>query len=762
MNRKDCQAPNRILDALLDKKNKSIFIHILKTLLLEGKSKQNNRQQTAPKEFSYKKKYGQPTHHLSRRLNTAVKILSYSYFTYSLALRCRMMLKKQTAKQQDDIPPGKPGHFILLAMLSLFIQPTLATDKPYTNTSQPVIKDHGELTRFGMILHERLQTSSEKPKSHNHHSVRPLIYINTQGTHSKPALENIRSAYLQGAVVILDNTSGAEGAEKLSASISGIGIASPVLLIGLGHHHTPEYKILDISNSEDKPDSPLSPTEQAMVSLAQEAHTLLDDWDSNTRNRNYRQRNTQDSNQFYRPETSINVEFRNIGSPCMVGKDYHGNSVTGASRWTDEMIDACDGKASVSLFYTIDLVRSVASDDGSTEDAKYLRITLNPSGEGGAGWYFTDMPTHKTLWYESLTNRIEWFGPIVEDYTVTVSARDPEVRLFQAVPGNKPQNSNVVELPSIGIGVKIPKGLLNPAYMPFPSMGLSTGLVAGFTTDRAVIYKNHEYTIINRSSDNHSATAAWLWSREFDKYSESWRTNSTCLLWCDDPFFNDNAFSPAAYAHFAPGFSATFKVPGDKNDHSSFLFSGTANVVALAGRVQYKFLLQHYAPWSRKGSVHHFAQRWEVNWGSAFFNSDLPMSIEASREESGSGLCLNIAESDIDEGVGSVNLYDCHFRSNQIWGVDSEDRYKTLLQDDLCLTREPDDTATVRSCSHAVNQKWEWEGNWLTSQQGGYLTAGTDGSIRITPNASEALEWRSYFRKADSTDTLSIQTIPGE
>ncbi|GAA4651344.1 hypothetical protein GCM10023116_36280 [Kistimonas scapharcae] len=671
------------------------------------------------------------------------------------------MLQPQTAKPQDGTPTGKPSRFILLAILSLYIQPIIATDKPYMKTTQSVIKQHGELTRFGMILQERLQTIPDQPKNHNHYSTRPLIYINTEAMHSKHALENIRSAFLQGAVVILDNTSGAEGAEKISATISGIGIASPVLLAGLGHHHTPEYKILDISNTEDKPDLVSLHSEQAMDSLAQEAHALLEHWDNNTQSRNYRQRSTQDSSNTYRPETSINVEFRNVGSPCMVGKDYHGNSVTGVSRWTDEMVDACDGKASVSLFYTIDLIRSVASEDGSTEDAKYLRITLNPSGEGGAGWYFTDLPTHKSLWYESLTNRIEWFGPIVEDYTVSVSARDPEVRLFQAVPGNKPQNSNVVELPSIGVGVKIPKGLLNPA-IPRPSMGLSTGLFAGFTTDRAVIYKNHEYTIINRSSDNDSATAAWLWSREFDKYSESWRTNSTCLLWCDDPFFNDNAFSPAAYAHFAPGFSATFKVPGNKNDHSSFLFTGTANVVALAGRVQYKFLLQHYAPWSRKGSVHQFAQRWEVNWGSAFFSSDIPMSIEALREESGSGLCLNIAESDIDEGVGSVNLYDCHFRRNQIWGVDSEDRYKTLLQDDFCLTREPDDTATVRRCSHAVNQKWEWEGNWLISQQGGYLTAGTDGSIRITEHTSEAVEWRSYLRKADSTDTLSIQTIPSE
>ncbi len=641
---------------------------------------------------------------------------------------------------------------ISIITFSLFVQANNRLSE-YSNHEFSV-SEYGELTMFAKSVFNNLHIIPPSNLARQSFS-NSVIYINSQANLSTYDLKRIRSALSTGAIIILDNTMNNIGTDSLSARIGGIGFNSPVLMIRNSNRQTPEYKLLDFDLTEGI-HSALNHHQNAINNIAEEAVSILYNWKNNPAKQHIHHRKN-DVEDRYRPETTINVEYRHTGFNCMVGKSYEGNGITGHSQWTDEMVDACDGNASVSLFYTIDLIRSVSNDDGSTEDAKYLRITLNPSGDGGAGWHFTDTPTHKSLWYESLTNRIEWFGPIVEDYSMTISARDPDIRLYQAVPENTPQHSNIVTLPSIGIGVKVPYGLRLPA----PAItGLGSGLSSGFTTDRAVIYKNHEYTIINRSSDTNHAIASWLWTREFDKYSESWRTNSTCLLWCDDPFFNDNAFSPAAYAHFEPGFSATFKASGEKSGQSTFLLTGTANVVALAGRVQYKFVLQHYAPWSRKGTNQSFSQRLRVNWDSIFFNPDIPISIEALRENSGSGLCLNIIESDIDDGIGRLNLYDCHFNPNQIWGVDAEDHYKSYLSKGICLTKETDDTISVRNCTNSANQKWTWQNNYLINNHSGYLTANIDGDITVTSDPLHATEWRGYIRRADSSNILDIQSLP--
>ncbi len=644
---------------------------------------------------------------------------------------------------------------ILISAFSLFVQANNSLSEHSKNDFFNV-SEYGEVTPFGKSVLNNL------PKTPHQNVTRQsflntVIYINSQTKLTTYDLKIIRAALSKGAIIILDNTTNNAETDSLSASIGGLGFNSSVLMIRNNNQQTPEYKLLDVDlTDETYPE--LSRYHQAINKLADNAVSILYDWKNSSSKQNIRHRKSEVDDR-YRPETTINVEYRHTGFSCMVGKSYEGNGITGHSQWTDEMVDACNGNASVSLFYTIDLIRSEANEDGSTEDAKYIRITLNPSGDGGAGWHFADTPKHKSLWHESLANRIEWFGPIVEDYSITISARDPDIRLYQAVPENTPQHSNIVTLPSIGIGVKVPNGL----HLPIPAItGLGAGLSSGFTTDRAVIYKNHEYTIINRSNDTNHAIASWLWTREFDKYSESWRTNSTCLLWCDDPFFNDNAFSPAAYAHFEPGFSATFKASGEKNGQSTFLLKGTANVVALAGRVQYKFVLQHYAPWSRKGSIQSFSQRLRVNWDSTFFNPNIPISIEALRENSGSGLCLNIIESDIDDGIGSVNLYDCHYSPNQIWGVDADNHYKSYLSKGICLTRETDDAITVRQCTNSANQKWTWQNNYLVNNYSGYLTANIEGDITVTKDPLQATEWRGYIRRADNSNILDIQNLPAD
>lgn len=626
---------------------------------------------------------------------------------------------------------------------------------PHPVSSDVLISEYGHTTEFGAAL-QTVFAAHNNPSGQQRVRPNHVVYINASEPLPEDSLTNIRNDLSKGAIIILDGTINSDDTSYMSARIGGIGFSSPVLMIRYDSNQTPEYKALSIFNADAMMPSSIQYTDDRYQKMADETYSLLKLWTGKQRFKPTTLATHRDKTATYRPESTINVEIRHTGFPCMVGKEYDGNSVTGVSHWDADMIDACNNSASVSLFYTVDFIRSVSTEEGGTEDAKFVRITLNPEGDGGAGWHFTEKPIHKNLWFQSQTNRIEWFGPIVEDYSVKLASRDPEIRLYQTAPENKPQHSNIiVALPSIGIGVMLPKGVSMP-----PDATLGLPLKFGSTVHRAVIYKNYEYAIINRSIDDVTATASWLWTREFDKYSDGWRTNRICSLWCSDPFFDDNTFTPAAYAHFSPGFSATFRAPADKIDQSTIKFTGSANVVALGGRVQYKFLLQHYAPWSRKGSHYSFVQNLRVNWGSTLFNPEIPVSIEAYKENSEMGLCLNIIESDIDEGVGQVDLYHCHFKTNQIWGMDSDNRYKSFLAQDLCLTREEDNSLSVQQCTHAANQKWEWQHDKLVSKLGGYLTASPDGSVRISDLNIETIQWRNFLRKPTPSDILSIQSIP--
>lgn len=447
-----------------------------------------------------------------------------------------------------------------------------------------IIRSYGQLSEFGAYLNDDLSAEITT----NGSSTAPMnaiIYINTQVDLGRSDLDNMRHEQAQSAIAILDGTSDSHhGSNTWSKPIGGLGFNSLVIMIKFNSEQRPEYKsLLFLSEQNLATDITLFSSNE-LQKMAAETYAMLSAWPKEKANRSDRE--SRQISGIYKPETSIiSVELRHVGYyPCMVGKDYVGNSIAGVSRWTDEMIDACDGKASVSLFYIIDLLRSASSDDGSTEDAKFLRITSNPAKEGGAGWHFSDAPSHKTLWYENRANRIEWFGPIVEDYAISFVSRDPELRLHQAISRSTARYSNIVKMSSIKI--KVPQAMLG-AFQP-----------AGFMTKRNITYKNYEDAITNRSSDITTATANGLWSREFDKYSGDWRTHTDSpQLWCDGHFFDDNAFSPVADAHFSPGFSVAFKASSEKNDHSNILFSGAANVVALAGGVQYKFLLQHYSSW---------------------------------------------------------------------------------------------------------------------------------------------------------------------
>ncbi|MCK5894386.1 MAG: leukocidin family pore-forming toxin [Endozoicomonadaceae bacterium] len=670
-----------------------------------------------------------------------------------------------------------PKHFNRLGSLSvaglqLFtLLPAFAHEMTDDHLSEAIIqaeaiiqtsfaaKGYGESTAYFSVLQQKLR--SNDMLLHAAALGNRLIYINAKFSLTPDQEEEIRENLSSDYIVMIDSTESTdkEATKKLSAALGGIGFDSPVILIRKTSDGIPEYKELIPYDKKNDDTIALNISEPSInyEKLASETSSMLKAW----KKPQQRNRANKSINQ-YSPEISIPVELRHTGFPCMVGASFDGNGITGNQYWHKEMVDACDNDASVSLFYTVDLVRSVASTvGGSSDDAKYIRITIDPASNGGSGWHLADRPTHKHTWYQSWANRITWFAPVADGYAVSINSNDPDVHLYNTIPSSYPKESNISDSSSIQIGVTGGPNILDPSKMKGKNLagfsGVNLGMTFSIGSERSINYRNHEYELSNLSRAGKGDTASWLWSREFHRYAEFWRTRTTGLLWCGDWFYDDHFFSAIAYSNFTPGFSATFYVPGDKSDVSTIEFESSINAVALGGRVQYLGVHQSYGPAGFKGTKYSVKQDITINWGSSFFNAEIPVSIEAYKEDSVHGICLEVLNSNSNAG-SAVGVGQCNFKQNQIWGMDSEYRYRSFLAQDRCLTRENHDTLTIQPCDHAANQKWQWEDEYLLSSQGGALTIQEYGRLSSCQHTEAPTVWRNFIRRAEIAGTMTVSS----
>ncbi len=775
-------------------------------------------------------------------------------------------------------------------------------------------------------------------------SIPHIIFVNAR--FFLPADEQIiiQEKLDQGSIVIIDGTEALTSeTQQTSARIGGIGLGGSVVMIRKPPNNQPEYKHLiwgNLTESDIRTASGI--THETIQKLALTTQQMLESWQQQYLHRATIK--TAGKIPPWKPELSIPIEIRHIGFPCMVGSRYEGNNITGYSAWDEDLIDACNNNASVSLHYTVELIRSHYS-KGSTHNAKYIRITMDPSSNGGAGWHLVEKPHHRHTWFESWANRETWYGPIADSYDITLEPLDPDIRLYHSIPTNHPKHSDVTHTTKIMVGVMLAMGLTTPSeeqsnhddqatgantdhdlddgesdtetvhaccstshheQAPVTQPQTTTsdqgrgpcccGHSSGTTTDsshdsnlgatggpsssssdiaplnegaietsgleshsdqhsacchteesftaahpllpseddededkdesdayddlidsgnpihhtqtsfhassiyprkysipvylsdinhslttssslfkhragkyrdmnseqsftyeskRAIAYQNYEYEVTNYANTHSHNTVSWRWSREFEKNASHWRTNNTCPLWCSDWFFSDNAFSAAAYAHFVPGFSATFMVPATKTGQSTIRFTSSVSPVALGGRVQYQLLYQKYAPFSRKGQDVQLTQNLTIDWSSPAFAAEIPISLEAVHLDDFKGTCLTVQ---VPLSLMAVKLSHCQLKREQLWGFDKELRLHSLLSNDHCLTREPDDSLSLRSCNHSSTQKWQWMEKGLLNNQGGYLSVAKDGSLYTSWSPSDKAIWHGLIRKANVADTLTIQS----
>ncbi|WP_018693428.1 leukocidin family pore-forming toxin [Algicola sagamiensis] len=581
-----------------------------------------------------------------------------------------------------------------------------------------------------------------------------LLVIHPESDTDNGAHQLLREAIRKKKNLMLQLSSLGSEAQRsaFTAQYLGIGLSDPIVLV---HFQQGEMSYQSISIDGDPQ---LQENQQRLID---EVTTIVQSWEQEPKRRTKRSTrmsrlaSAAASGEDYKPEATIPIEFRRINVKCRVGKEFDGNGWSNTGNWNGHIEDACNGEGSVSLFYTLDFIRSVpynGGGDNNADDAKYLRVTLNPEKGSGSGWHLVDKPRHEHTWFESWTNRLTWFGPIAMDYGVEVYSSDPEVRLYTSMPNNKPKESDIRDVTGFSVGVS--GGLKAEVGDKGPTVGGDIKADYSYNSSRWVSYKIYEYTLENQSKAGHSDKARWLWDRKWDEYSKHWRTNDTCALWCSDWFFKDSEFTAAAYANYKPGFSATFRVNSDKQGKSLFTISNKVTIAALGGRVQYMGFLQGYTPWSYSGTEYTFNKHFEVNWDAAVFEPERNVSIEAFRYSSAEGVCLDVAYGAIEDGAAVVG-YACNYDNNQLWGLDNYQRYKSRVAPNRCLTANDDGSLTVNVCTAAANQKWRWENDQLVNELGGNLSI-VDGDVKMSKENTHYNAWRNYVRNIEPDKILSV------
>ncbi len=528
-----------------------------------------------------------------------------------------------------------------------------------------------------------------------------VTYHLTSGYPTDEDIQLIKTAYHQGNIILIDATSSnyANTRQEATKKLIGIGLADDIIILRKGINELPEIKTIEISD-----DATLTNTLNAMI--AEKVIEKISDW-RNSRSSRVRRDTSHYSNSISRVIQTVPLHVEYIGFSCDVGNG-----------------DSCSyNQSNASMFYELDFIRSLPSVgsssgvdpdenglshiNGSSDDAKYFRITYNPQASGGSGWFIANKPSHKHTWFQSYANRKTWFGPFVDKYTVEIRSNGNASRLFNSIPGNKGKDQQIREVSGITIGVNAKLG----ADKDGPKAGV--GAEYTYSSQKWVIYDNKEYEIANLSTYD---SAKWEWDRK------AWQNRlhlmdcssnfCTAPIWSSGWVFQDKHFSSASHAGYKPGFSATFRVDGTQSGTEDFTILNEAKVAGLEGRVTYAMLWSSYTPEKIHYDYIPFRKTIRIDWDSPIFNLEPTFAIR-SKEQRFNDQCLTVPNQTLWGGE-RVNFSACdRTKTTQSWIRDRNKRFKVANKPELCLAGFQN--LSLVKCSNEGYQKWDFNNDQLVT-----------------------------------------------
>ncbi|MGL4858278.1 MAG: leukocidin family pore-forming toxin [Enterobacteriaceae bacterium] len=622
---------------------------------------------------------------------------------------------------------------IISTMIFLSITPGLALANNYSL---------GEPTNTGLTIWEH-----SVPYNNTKSDWLPEDQLIINNASEKLDNSIIYRALDNGATLVIDNTTldkKKRGEHVLK--LIGIGIDAPLLVVAKRNGKL-KVSVLKISKSaatlSQSGESDFKKTftttatsektSQLPINLVnRQLDTLITDMETNNL--------SVASNTSYRPEKQVDLRIRELNLKCSLYSDY---------QFLD-IVDYCDGKASVDINYNIAMIRSIRADKpggGSTKNAKYVRVSVsNDYGEGN-GIHLRDSLIQDNTWIHTRAYRYTRIGPFAKSYKFWVKPTEGAIPLVvNKLPENENTDYNHTQTNSISIGVNASLGASVGAEGPELSGEVSAS--ASYTNSRELSWNTKEYAIRNTSTGSEFQVA---WVRSLDACQELISTEFSCYFtsshfWGGN-MWDESKFNPIAYANFTPNFDVLYEMPVSEKGITNFELGTEITTQAQYGAGLPSAVLSVYGPNGSSYSSMSFTQNIDIDWNSTVFSPEAHVHI---RSLNGRNLCLS-AEYD-EQGRKSIVGRTCNEGINQMWGLDTLERYHSLAGDGLCLTRYDDGSLTTATCDHDLNQKWYWnkDQHKLYSR---YTDTGTpyilewaqDGSIHTVPESSalaNRINWR--------------------
>lgn len=164
--------------------------------------------------------------------------------------------------------------------------------------------------------------------------------------------------------------------------------------------------------------------------------------------------------------------------------------------------------------------------------------------------------------------------------------------------------------------------------------------------------------------------------------------------------------------------------------------------------------------------VHDAAQQYTLDLNSPFLTREMTVLI---RSADGVGKCMS------QNASSGVSLESCAAsNANQLWGLDSENRYVNRASNRCLSVRETDGALVTNICALDNRQQWEWQAdrlhslynrNWRLYASGSRLKVIPDGSMHFQDTPKNVfnplnIPWASYPRAPSIHDVMPSHLGP--
>ncbi|HIF9068822.1 TPA: leukocidin family pore-forming toxin [Photobacterium damselae] len=375
--------------------------------------------------------------------------------------------------------------------------------------------------------------------------------------------------------------------------------------------------------------------------------------------------------------------------------------------------DWCDAGASIDVRVNVAQMRSVqsATSSGFTPDAKIVRFTVD-ANQPGTGIHLVKELQQDHSWFQSWANRRTYIGPFVSSYDLWVkpiSGYTPKkVRDF---PQN--ENRNYQHHDTYGFSIGINGQIGTEISGDGPKGSSDVGSSFAYNYSKTLNFDTKDYRINNNSSLSDFYIS---FEREFEECDEIYRRELGCYFtaphWGSGWVFDKKKFNPISFSNFKPNYDVLYEAPISQAGITDFEMGVQLNYTVRFGTVEPTPLFSIYMPKDSSTNSVTVKQRIRIDWNHPIFEAEAHVTLQSLNHND---LCLDVLDSN-DKVGSSVNSWSCHNNWNQIWGLDAQERYRSRVAPDRCLTVNQDRTLTIEQCSANLSQKWYWEGDKLFSR----------------------------------------------